>query len=535
MRRSPLAVIFLTVFIDLVGFGIILPLNPFLARQFNASPLEIGLLLSVYSVFQFFFSPFWGALSDRIGRRPVILTSLAGGAASYFMFAFATTLPMLFISRALAGAFAGNIAAAQAYIADVSKPEDRSKSMGIIGAAFGLGFIFGPLIGALLANVGKSFGSAPPFGISFAALGAGLICAVNLVFAYFVLPESLNRASVAQVDRRNRFKKIWSHLRKPVSGQLILIFFISGLAMAQMEAMLFPYVADVLFWETSTASYAFAYMGVIMTVVQGYFIRKWMPIFGERKLLCTGLILFSLSLFGVALSQSVWPLAITMTVFALANGIMRPPNLGMISLLTSPQEQGAVLGVTNSLASLGRILGPALGGWMYQKYGPASPFISAGLIASGSAVLALSMYRRMPDDGRRHEPEVGFTPKPGADFAVLKPTTTSPVMKIGEYQLENLIKNRVPFTYFDLRSESTRSSQGAGHRYFTGSIAIDAADDSMAANEILRQLKTLKAKKEQPIVIICEDEMRSMKVATEVEKKYINVFVLLGGTSSLQL
>jgi MFS transporter, DHA1 family, tetracycline resistance protein len=535
MRRSPLAVIFLTVFIDLVGFGIILPLNPFLARQFNATPLEIGLLLSIYSIFQFFFSPFWGALSDRIGRRPVILTSLAGGAVSYFMFAFATTLPMLFISRALAGAFAGNISAAQAYIADVSKPEDRSKSMGLIGAAFGLGFIFGPLIGALLSNFGKTLGEAPPFGLSFAALGAGLICALNLAFAFFVLPESLNHGSLQKPDRRNRFKKIWSYLRKPISGQLIFIFFLSGLAMAQMESMLFPFVADVFKWENDMASYGFAYVGVIMTLIQGYFIRKWMPKFGERKLLTAGLIMFSVSLFAVGLSTSFWPLAVAMTLLAVANGIMRPPNIGMISLLTSPSEQGAVLGVTNSLASLGRILGPMIGGWFYQQYGPASPFMSAGVVAGGAAVLALVMYRQMPDEGRRHNPEVGFTPKPGADFAVLKPMSTSPVMKIGEYQLENLIKNRVPFSYFDLRAPGVRLTQGAGHKYFTGAIGIDALDDVATVNEILRQLKTLKAKKEQPIVIICEDEKRSMRVATEVEKKYINVFVLLGGTSSLQL
>lgn len=533
MRRSPLAVIFLTVFIDLVGFGIILPLNPFLARQFNATPIEIGFLLSIYSIFQFFFSPFWGALSDKVGRRPVILTSLAGGAASYFMFAFATTLPMLFISRALAGAFAGNISAAQAYIADVSRPEDRSKSMGIIGAAFGLGFIFGPLIGAVLANFGKTFGDAPPFGLSFAALGAGLICALNLVFAYFVLPESLNHGSVQIVDRRNRFKKIWSYLRKPVSGQLIFIFFLTGLAMAQMESMLFPFVADVFKWENDMASYGFAYVGVIMTIVQGYFIRKWMPKFGERKLLTAGLILFSVSLFGIAFSTSFWPLFVAMTILALANGIMRPPNIGMISLLTSPQEQGAVLGVTNSLASLGRIIGPLLGGWFYQQLGPASPFASAGVIAGAAAMIAIMMYRRMPEDGLHHEPEVGFTPKPGADFAVLKPTTSSTIMRMGEYQLENLIKNRVPFNYFDLRKPEVRSTEGVGHRYLTGAIPVEALDDSQAVNEIFRHLKSVKAKKETPILIICENEERSKRVATEVEKKYINVFVLLGGTSSL--
>lgn len=381
--KSRLLVIFLTVFIDLVGFGIIIPLNPYIAREFHATPFEIGLLLSVYSIAQFIFSPIWGALSDRIGRRPVIMIGLLGGGLSYLLFAFATALPLLFISRALAGVFGGNISTAHAYIADVTSPSERSKGMGLIGAAFGLGFIFGPLIGAGLGIVGQHLGSAPPLGLSFSALGSAILCLLNFGLAWFVLEESLTpetRAAAARRVRANRVKEIFRHLSKPVVGSLMIVFFLSGLAMAQMEAMLFPYVSDRFGWSLEKASMGFAYVGVLMVITQGYLIRKWMPRFGERRVLLCGLAAFALSLLLIPLSFNVWLLAVTMTLLALGNGMMRPPNLGLISLATAPSEQGAVLGVTNSLASLGRILGPALGGWLYsQTLG--APFWSAGLMA----------------------------------------------------------------------------------------------------------------------------------------------------------
>jgi MFS family permease len=398
MRRSPLVVIFLTVFIDLVGFGIILPISPYLARLFHASPFQVGLLLSVYSLMQFLFSPLWGGLSDRIGRRPVILISLFGGGCSYLLFAFSNTLALLFISRALAGIFGGNISAAQAYIADVTTPAERSKGMGLIGAAFGLGFIFGPLIGGLLGKLGTTLGSTPPLGMSFPALGAAAICLSNFVFAFFVLKESLQKGSRTQ-DRSSRFKKISQQLRRPLAGHLIFVFFLSGLAMAQMEAMLFPYVADVFHWSFETASYGFAYVGVLMVIIQGYFIRKWMPKYGERYLLSLGLGLFSLSLFGIAISTTVALMAIVMTILAVGNGLMRPPNLGMISVLTPESEQGVALGVTNSLASLGRIIGPVFGGWFYEHISVHAPFVFAGLLALIAFLMVMRLYKKLPDKG----------------------------------------------------------------------------------------------------------------------------------------
>lgn len=400
-KRSPLLVIFLTVFIDLVGFGIIIPLSPYLAREFAASPTQIGLLLSIYSITQFLFSPFWGSLSDRVGRRPVLLVSIGGGALAYTLFAFSTSFWLLFAARALAGFFGGNISTAHAYIADVTKPEERSKGMGLIGAAFGLGFIIGPVMGGLLGHVGQMLGSAPPFGLSFSALGAALICVLNFIFAWTQLPESLppeKRTSVR--GRRKRHLELWNQLRRPRVGSLIFVYFLSGLAMAQMEAMLFPYVDDVFHWGLQTASYGFAYVGILMVLTQGVFIRRWMPRFGEPLLLAAGLAMFSVSLFGIAVSTSVTALAVTMTVLALGNGLMRPPNLGMISLLTPADEQGAAMGVTNSTASLGRIVGPVIGGLLYEKMGRTVPFYFAGVLAGAAFLMIVMMYGRLPISGR---------------------------------------------------------------------------------------------------------------------------------------
>lgn len=401
-ERSRLLVIFMTVFIDLVGFGIILPLSPYLAREFNASALEIGLLMSVYSVMQFVFSPFWGVLSDRIGRRPVILIGLFGGGVSYLMFAFSGSLWLLFVARALAGIFGGNISTAHAYIADVTKPEDRSKGMGLIGAAFGLGFIFGPLIGAVLGIVGQNIGSAPPFGMSFSAIGAALLCFMNFAFAWFVLEESLPAELRGKIrERKSRFLELAKHLRTPVAGQLMIVYFLSGLAMAQMEAMLFPYLADQFGWGLEKSSLGFAYVGVLLVITQGFLVRKWMPRFGERNVLLSGLFFFALSLALIPLSVNVALLGITMTMLALGNGLMRPPNLGLISLATPVDEQGAAMGVTNSLASLGRILGPAIGGFLYQRLSPSTPFYFAGVLGFLAFALAWRETKKLETKNSR--------------------------------------------------------------------------------------------------------------------------------------
>jgi multidrug resistance protein len=267
MKKSPLAVIFFTVFLDLVGFGIIIPLSPYLAREFGASAFEVGLLMAVYSGMQFLFSPFWGGISDRVGRRPVLLVSIAGTAIAHTLFYFADHLWLLFAARLLAGAFSANISTAMAYIADITPAQDRSRNMGLIGAAFGLGFVLGPAIAGLLAH----------FGENFPALAAAFLSLLNFTLAVFVLDESLSEQSRRQRPRGSRLRSIAEKMQRPVVGSLLFAQFAIGLAMANMEASLFLYMQDRFGWGVRQSSYGFAYVGICIAFTQGYLVRKYLP------------------------------------------------------------------------------------------------------------------------------------------------------------------------------------------------------------------------------------------------------------------
>jgi len=401
MKDKRLLIIFLTVFIDLVGFGIIIPMNPYLAEAFGATPLQVGLLMSVYSLMQFIFSPFWGQLSDRIGRRPVILISLLGASVAHMGFAFAPSYWGLVLARALAGLFGGNLSAAMAYIADVTTTKDRSKGMGMIGAAFGLGFILGPSMGGLLAEFGKTLGSLPPFGQSFPAVVASMICFANFLCALKWLPESRTGTSPAKIYGI-RFRRIFSALIQPVLGTLMLLLFLNTFALAHVEATLFLYVQDKFQWSLSKASFGFAYIGLIMVITQGYLIRKYMPKMGERKMLAAGLLLSAVGFGLCCMANEVWGLAVGVTALGLGNGLANPSLNGSISLLSGKDEQGNNLGVSQSLSSLARILGPPTGGYLYQQMNPSAPFGAAALIMLLGLGLASMVFGRMPEGGRVH-------------------------------------------------------------------------------------------------------------------------------------
>jgi len=400
---SPLLVIFITVFLDLVGFGIIIPLSPFLSREFNADPVQIGWLMSIYSLMQFIFAPIWGRLSDRIGRRPIMLFSLFGGALSYLIFAFATSFSGLFIARLFAGICAANISTAMAYIADITHEKDRSKNMGLIGAAFGLGFIFGPVISGLSMEIGFKINSRPPFGMNFPALIASGLCFLNFLLAFKILKESLPPEKRGQAPARaSRIKNALKHLSRPVVGPLILVFFLCGLGMAHMESNLFLYVSDIFNWSNKKASFGFAYVGIIMVITQGYLIRKLLPKWGERILLPMGLFMMVIGLAGIGISNSVGVLAVIMTILALGNGFTNPSVLGGISLMSDSREQGEVMGVTHSLASLARILGPPLGGWYYKHFSPSAPFFVAGIMVFVALIIVSLLISKIPNSGRQN-------------------------------------------------------------------------------------------------------------------------------------
>lgn len=386
MKDKRIFLIFITVFIDLVGFGIIIPMNPYLAQEFGATPFQVGWLMGIYSLMQFVFAPIWGQLSDRFGRRPIILVSLLASSLSHLGFAFAESYEGLFIFRLLAGVGGGNLPVAMAYIADVTDEKNRSKGMGLIGAAFGLGFILGPALGGVLGDVGYQFGARPPFAGSFPAVVASLICFLNMIGAWFYLPETLTEIESKVVSPHfrgplMRLSNIFWVSRKSGLALLYFIYFLSGFALSFIEIPLFLYVERKFDWTLSQASFGFAYIGLLMVFTQGFLIRKLLPLVGERTLLPWGLLLLAVGLGGCFFGETPWMMAPFITFLAIGYGLANPAITGSISLLSSKETQGENLGVAQSLAALARILGPVAGGLVFQNVSIAAPFLYGGAAA----------------------------------------------------------------------------------------------------------------------------------------------------------
>jgi len=550
MMKNPLSIIFITVFIDLIGFGMVIPLSPYLGREYGATAFEVGLLLSVYSLMQIVFSPLWGKWSDRIGRRPVILVSLVGTGLAHMAFAFSGSLWMLFVSRTLAGIFGANISTAFAYAADVTKDKDRSKGMGLIGAAFALGFIFGPFFGGLLGDVGSQLGAEPPLGHSFPALVAALICFLNFIFAVFILPESLTvEKRKAPPVRKSRIQSAVEYLTRPVTGSLLAVTFLASFSMSQMEASLFLLVNDRFGFDLTEGSFAFAYVGVVIAFTQGYLIRKLLPITGDRKLLLAGTVISGLALACVGYAPTISLLAIFITVMSLGFGIRMPSLNGSISLTCAPQEQGAVMGVNQSLQALGRVVGPALGGWIYGAWGAEANFLVAGLTGLAGVPIILKVYNKIPDTNLPHpsgEPpkieskapgqlsqDTAVTPKPVVIDrpreprpAPFEPPKIEHVRKedritlISAFQFRGLFSNNVNFLFFDLRAIDCVP------QYSRAVHTTDAA--------IMDELNKRTGDKRTPILILCEDGVLSKEVAKKIaDTGFINVVVVEGGARAL--
>lgn len=402
-QKSQIAVIFMTVFVYLLGFGIVIPILPLISRDFGASAFQTGLLLSVYSLMQFIFAPFWGRLSDRIGRRKVLLGCLLGEGLTYLLFAAARDWPTVFAARLLAGFFGASISTASAAISDVTPPHERSRGMAVIGAAFGLGFVFGPAIGGLLALWGRSISSAPHFDMSFVMVWVAFICFANAAVGFKVFRETLKPENRA-VARGGRWERLVRQFRKPVIGPLMIVFFLSAFAMSSMEANLVLFMQDRFGWGLREVSFGFAYIGVLIVFTQGFLVRRLLPKVGERRTLTWGLALFATGLAGIAVAPSLAGMAVTMTLLSLGNGLINPSILGGISLLASSAEQGETMGTTQSLSSLGRILGPVFGGWLFQHLHLTAPFWTAGLLAACGLVLVLALGARVPDAARKAVP-----------------------------------------------------------------------------------------------------------------------------------
>ena len=399
-------VIFFTVFIYLLGFGMIIPVLPLLSTHYGATAFQAGLLMSVFSLMQFIFSPVWGRWSDRIGRRPVLLICICGEALSYILLAFSRSLEMLFVARILTGFFGASIATASAYISDITPKEQRSKGMALIGAAFGLGFLLGPAIGGGLTLVAETLSTDVHFITGFSSFGVALLCVATFIFAYFSLTESLtdaNREAAKKLSeqKKQRLKILLEYYHRPTVGLLIAVFGLSTFAMASMEATLVLFMRDNFNWGIKEVSFGFAYIGLCIVFTQGFLVRRILPIFGEAQILRLGLAMMFLGFVVLVFANSMIGLGISMTLLAFGNGFTNPSILGSVSLLVSEQEQGQALGTTQSLSSLGRVLGPALGGliFSYTLFGALKtrlPFLLSGVLLLISLILITINYKKLP-------------------------------------------------------------------------------------------------------------------------------------------
>jgi DHA1 family tetracycline resistance protein-like MFS transporter len=381
-------ILFLIVFVDLIGFGLVIPLLPYYAVRYAASPQEVTVLLAVYSLAQLITAPLWGRLSDRIGRRPVLMASMAASAVAYLWLGAADALWMLFGARALAGACAGNIAAAQAYIADVTKPEERARGMGMIGAAFGLGFIIGPALGGFLA--GPDIASA---NLELPAWAAAALSATALLGVALLLRES-RRTAGGQRGRQGRAQAIFGALRRPVLGRLILIFFLVILAFAGMESTFALWAMRQFDWGPAQIGYVFAYVGVLSALLQGGLIGRLNARFGEERLVLCGLGLIGVGLLILPEAHNVPVLGVAVSALAFGIGLTQPSLNSLISRRAGADEQGEVLGVSQSVGSLARVLGPIVAGFFFTHWGRNCAFWWGAALVAAALLLGRELLRQ---------------------------------------------------------------------------------------------------------------------------------------------
>ena len=379
--RSRIGVIFLTVLIDLIGFGIVLPILPGYAQRFGAAGLGYGAVVGVFSLMQFVATALLGKLSDRIGRRPVLLTTMVVNAIGYTLFAFAGSYWVLFLSRVVSGFAGGNISAAQAYMADITSPNERSRGMGIVGAAFGIGFSLGPAIGGFAAHYG---GTTAP---GLVAVGLSL---ANFVSAYFILPESLGHE--LRVKRRLfDLGHIGEAMARPKLRPLMVVWALVPLGFAGYTVALPLRAAATLGWKERELAILFTIIGVTAASVQGYFFGKLVRLTGERALVVAGT-------FGMAVAIGIVPALSTSGmlyawtfVLAVANSVFAPAATGLVSVYASPNEQGTMLGAAQAIGALGRTAGPPLIGTVYDLVSPVTSFVFAAAFLGLAGLAALGL------------------------------------------------------------------------------------------------------------------------------------------------
>jgi multidrug resistance protein len=386
MLRSPLFLMALTIFIDFAGFGLILPLLPFWAERLGAGPAGVGLILTMYALAQFIFTPILGALSDRYGRKPIIVGSLVIEAFSFALSGLAGSLVVLLIARFTGGLGASNIGSAQAVVADVTPPEGRARGMGLIGAAIGLGFVVGPAIGGLLAPIGP----AVPF---WAAMAVAI---VNALLVMIFLPETHKERGASATGASGKQGKgllpagLGRLLRNSAITRLIVINLLFTMAFTAMEAV-YPLFSQHTFgWTAKENGYIFTYVGIIIVLMQGGLVGQLVKRFGERKLLIAGLVILAVGLALLPWSTSLALMLVALGILSAGNGAVTPTTSALLSLASPREAQGETLGLAQGIAGLGRVVGPLAAGSIYAIAGPGAPFLA------GSALVILAMLIAFP-------------------------------------------------------------------------------------------------------------------------------------------
>jgi len=373
-----MAILFLIVFIDLVGFGIVIPLLPFYGEHFHADPFTVSLIMATYSFGQFIAAPIWGKMSDTIGRRPVLILSLLGSVLSYVWLGFATTLWMLFAARMVGGLMAGNISTAFAYIADITTVENRAKGMGLIGAAFGLGFIAGPAIGGILA------GSDPQTAdFQTPAFAAAALSLIAFVLTIVLLKESLPkdvRERAQNTPRPSRWTQMRIAVGRPGIGLLITISFLATFVFAGMETTFAMWSRRQLGWGPEQNGYLFAFIGVIAAILQGGAVGRLTKKFGEGNLIVQGAVALAVGMVMIPFCTSIPPLLVAMMIVAYGFSVINPALNSLISLRTDQSEQGMMMGVARSATTMARVVGPAWAGILFAQLGKEWPYYAGMLL-----------------------------------------------------------------------------------------------------------------------------------------------------------
>jgi DHA1 family tetracycline resistance protein-like MFS transporter len=375
----PLVIILLTIFVNLVGFGIIVPLLPYYAETFGASPLVIGLLFAVFSLCQLLAAPALGDLSDRYGRRPILIFSLAGTVISFVMLAVAHSVTMLFAARIVDGLSGGNISTARAYVADITEPKDRARAYGLIGAAFGLGFILGPALSGLLSHISYT---AP----IWAAAGVTLVATT---MAVVWLPETVHRT---HAGAGNPFRYLPSLWHRPEIRRVLTIDFLYWCSFAIFQTTFALFAARRFSFDVARTGYFFAGFGVLGAIIQGGLIRPLVKRAGDVATFRLGLVFGAIGLVATTMTHSVTGFALALVPLALGIGFGHPTMASLVSLVSGADEQGRVQGAASAVESLGRTVGPVWGNSTLQRYGESFPYVSAAMLLAFTMMVTVGLH-----------------------------------------------------------------------------------------------------------------------------------------------